>query len=330
MEKYAPMEENKKYKKIKYNYKGNSINNNLDLVGLKDNKLIELENDKQFLLEKNNEIEKQIKKLQNIAKKVNYIHQKNNYYNYNNYNNSQEEIPKMHYASFNYDGNYNFNYSLENPNNSLKYSNYSNITQDRNNNYIQIEDDSLEFFLDKNKNEKSNIQLYEDINNYYNGKSSKNNSINNNIKRNVSFSSRNIRQNNNNRISNYLNYIKKNQTFQRKKKSHESLRMNLRYNKFKEKKNSFGKKENKKSDINVKFELIKNFINELNNKDINKNIKNFLVDKINELQNDANNKISALEKKYNVDINQKLRKINKLKIENADLKKKVKKIKSIV
>ena len=55
-----------------------------------------------------------------------------------------------------------------------------------------------------------------------------------------------------------------------------------------------------------------------------------MVDKINELQNDANNKISALEKKYNVDINQKLRKINKLKIENADLKKKVKKIKSIV
>ena len=369
MEKYAPIKENKKYKKIKYNNKAYSIYRNSDLIGLKhiqnvdykkisnensknnkikdmdyynqlihsmneelniknnDNKLKELENDKQFLLEKNKEIEEQIKKLQNITKKVNYIHKKNNYYNYNN---SQEVIPKMHYTFFNYDGNY--NYSMDNPNNSIKYSNYSNISQDRNN-YIQIEDDSLEFFLDKNKNEKSNLQLYEDINNYYN----KNNGINNNIKRNISFSSRNIRQNN--RISNYLNYIGKNKTFQRNKRSHESLRMNLRYNKFKEKENRIMKKANQnnkmikgnnKNDINVQFELIKKIINELNSKNINKNNKNFLIDKINELQNDVDNKISSLEKKYNVDINKKLRKINKLENENIDLKKKVTKIKSIV
>ena len=74
---------------------------------------------------------------------------------------------------------------------------------------------------------------------------------------------------------------------------------------------------------NIKFKLLLKILYQIQ-------IICFLVDKINELQNDANNRISALEKKYNVDINQKLRKINQLKIENADLKKKVKKIKSIV
>ena len=89
-------------------------------------------------------------------------------------------------------------------------------------------------------------------------------------------------------------------------------------------------KGNNKNDINVQFELIKKIINGLNSKNINKNNKNFLIDKINELQNDVDNKISSLEKKYNVDINKKLRKINKLENENIDLKKKVTKIKSIV
>ena len=299
------------------------------------NRLIELENNRQFLLEKNKEIEEQISKLQNVSKKVNYIHEKNNY----NYINPQEEIPQRQYASFNYDRNY--NYSMDNQNNSVKYSNYSNysnITQDKNN-YIQIEDDSLEFFLDKNKNEKNNIHLYEDINNYYNKDSIISNKKSS-IKRKISLSSRNIRQNK--RTSDYLDYIRKNKTYNRNKKSNESLRMNIRYNKNKEnnltnkytkinksKIKKFGY-NGKQNNINEKFDLIKSIINELNNKNINQNSKSFLIDKVNELQIDCNNKIFALKKKYNIDINKKLSKINKLQIEIADVKKKVTKIKSIV
>ena len=328
---------NKERNKIRKNtiYENEEIKEN-------NNKLIELENNKQFLLEKNKEIEEQIKKLQNLAKEVNYIHEKNNYYNNCN---SQEEIPKKYYPSFN-NLDRNYNYSMDNQNNSIKhsnYSNYSNITQDKNN-YIQIEDDSLELLLDKNKKELNNIFLYEDNNNYYNIISDKNN---NNGNKKILFSSRNI--NKNNRVSNYLNYIRKNKTFNRRKKSQESLRMNIKYNKtndrniikyenkssiIENKKDEF-KLENKinnknQNELNEKFEIIKNIINEFNNKNINKSNKKFVINKINDLQNDINYKISLLEKKYIEDIRKKIKKINKLELENANLKKKVTKIKSIV
>ena len=326
-----------------YNYKKNISEDN--------NKLIELENNKNFLMEKNKEIEEQIAKLQNLAKKVNFINEKNIYYNQNNQSQQENNSHIKNYRSFNNTYDRNYNYSIDNQNNSIKcsnYSNFSNITQDRNN-YIQIEDDSLEFFLDKNKNEANNIRLYEDINNYYNKYCINDN---NKIKSKISLSSRNIRKNN--LVSNYLNYIKKNKTFYRRKNSPNSLRMNIRYNKdfgsistYKNENNEnkssiITKKNNDKNkkikkicynninDINQKIEIIKNIIKELNTKNICKNNKNFLLGKINDIQNDFNFKISLMEKKYNDAINKKIRRINKLEIENANLKKKVTKIKSIV
>ena len=84
------------------------------------------------------------------------------------------------------------------------------------------------------------------------------------------------------------------------------------------------------NELNDKFESIKIIINQLNNKNINKNTKNYLINKIKDLKNDYNFKISALENKYIEDINKKIRRIKKLEIENQNLKKKVTKIKSIV
>ncbi len=322
-----------------------SVNNNLNIEENKEDKLLELENNRQYLLEKNNEIEEQIKKLQNLSQKINCINDKSSCYN--NSNNSQEEIPKQNYSLFNtFDSNY--NYSIDNQNNSVKYSNYSNITQDRNN-YINIEDDSLEYFLDKNKNNSNNINIYEDIHNHYN---KKRNIINqeikngNNLNSKASISSRNVNQAN--VISNYFNYIKKNKTFNHnRKKTYESLRMNIRYHKNNDNKliknqskNSIisnkdkikEKKYNYKyqNELNDKFESIKIIINQLNNKNINKNTKNYLINKIKDLKNDYNFKISALENKYIEDTNKKTRRIKKLEIENQNLKKKVTKIKSIV
>jgi hypothetical protein len=322
-----------------------SVNNNLNIEENKEDKLLELENNRQYLLEKNNEIEEQIKKLQNLSQKINCINDKSSCYN--NSNNSQEEIPKQNYSLFNtFDSNY--NYSIDNQNNSVKYSNYSNITQDRNN-YINIEDDSLEFFLDKNKNNSNNINIYEDIHNHYNKKRNITNQEiknGNNLNSKASISSRNVNQAN--VISNYFNYIKKNKTFNyNRKKSHESLRMNIRYHKNNDNKliknqskNSIisnkdkikEKKYNYKyqNELNDKFESIKIIINQLNNKNINKNTKNYLINKIKDLKNDYNFKISALENKYIEDTNKKTRRIKKLEIENQNLKKKVTKIKSIV
>ena len=79
-----------------------------------------------------------------------------------------------------------------------------------------------------------------------------------------------------------------------------------------------------------KFDLIKKIIMKMNNQNINKNTKNFLIDKINELQSDIKYKISSMEKKYKVEIDKKNKKINKLEKENNDLKNKVTQIKSIV
>ena len=112
--------------------------------------------------------------------------------------------------------------------------------------------------------------------------------------------------------------------------------MNIKYNKTNEK--NIIKYENKSSvienknqnELNEKFEIIKNIINELNSKNINKTNKKYVIDKINDLQNDLNYKISLLEKKYIEDIRKKIKKINKLELENENLKKKVIKIKSIV
>lgn len=323
-----------------------NVNNNINIEEKKEDKLIELENNRQYLLEKNKKIEEQIKKLQNLSQKINCINDKSSCYNYSN--NSQEEITKQNYSLFNtFDSNY--NYSIDNQNNSVKYSNYSNITQDRNN-YINIEDDSLEFFLDKNKNNLNNIHIYEDIHNYYNKKRNINNQeikSGNNLNSKTSISSRNVNQQTN-VISNYFNYIKKNKTYNNnRKKSHESLRMNIRYHKNNDNKlvknrskNSIisnkDKIKNKKcnnknpNDLNDKFESIKIIINQLNSKNINKNTKNYLINKIKDLKKDFNFKISSLEKKYIDEINKKIRKIKKLEMENQNLKKKVTKIKSIV
>ena len=84
------------------------------------------------------------------------------------------------------------------------------------------------------------------------------------------------------------------------------------------------------NELNDKFESITIIINQLNNKNINKNTKNYLINKIKDLKNDYNFKISALENKFIEDINKKIRRIKKLEIENQNLKKKVTKIKSIV
>ncbi len=87
---------------------------------------------------------------------------------------------------------------------------------------------------------------------------------------------------------------------------------------------------NENNNVEDKINLIKNIISEMNQQNFNKNTKTFLIDKINELQNDYISKINMMEKKYKNNLDKKNKKIKKLEIENNELKKKVSKIKSIV
>ena len=169
----------------KYNNKDNKRKNKNHNINKKEiikenniNKLTDLENNKIFLLNKNKEIEEQINNLQNLAQKVNLINKKNNYYinNDNNNTNMNNNIYKEDDHQFKNDFNKNLlindqiNYIINN-NNSYKISeNYSNILQDKNN-YIQIEDDSIQPFFEEKKNNFNNFEFYnENIHNYTNFK----------------------------------------------------------------------------------------------------------------------------------------------------------------
>jgi len=215
----------------KYNNKDNKRKNKNHNINKKEiikenniNKLTDLENNKIFLLNKNKEIEEQINNLQNLAQKVNLINKKNNYYinNDNNNTNMNNNIYKEDDHQFKNDFNKNLlindqiNYIINN-NNSYKISeNYSNILQDKNN-YIQIEDDSIQPFFEEKKNNFNNFEFYnENIHNYTNFKNQvKKNNDNieqlqpcyENYDNNISSSSRN----------NKHNLLKKNRTFNQRK-----------------------------------------------------------------------------------------------------------------
>jgi len=193
------------------------------------NKLTDLENNKIFLLNKNKEIEEQINNLQNLAQKVNLINEKNNHYINNNLNvNMNNNIYKEDDKQYNNDFNINLlmndqtNYIINN-NNSYKIpENYSNILQDKNN-YIQIEDDSIEPLFEEKKNNFYNFEFYnERIHNYtnFNNQVKKNNDnleqlqpCYENYENNISSSSRNNKQ----------NLLKKNKTFNQRK-THDIIR----------------------------------------------------------------------------------------------------------
>ena len=368
------------------NKKGKNKNNKQ--ISLKENKfgngdkLKELENNKQILIDKNKEIEDQINNLQNLAQKVNLINEKNIYNNSNIYKEDEQQYININPQSQN-EINHNsslinnnkvdkeFNSYFLNPNININPEKYQNANN--NDNFIQKDE--------KNLYNHKNIYINEDINNYYdinnNEKINRNNLGNHLEEENISnskFITRNKLQNNT------LNNInKKHKSFNRKK-SQENLKikanknnknnsivinnnnetskkiikrintqknngicLSAKNNKIKNNKkiggcfernlsqkliNEFNNIENRNNED--KYNLIKNIILEMNNQNFNDNTKMFLIDKINELQNDYNNKISSIEKKHKNEIEKKNKKILKLEKENNELKKKVTKIKSIV
>ena len=245
---------NKKYNNINVNKRKNKNHNNNKKEIMKENnsnKLTDLENNKIFLLNKNKEIEEQINNLQNLAQKVNLINEKNNYYvNNNNYvnlnmniNNDAYKDDKEDDQQYKNDFNNNLlmndkmNYIINNNKNRYKIpENYSNILQDKNN-YIQIEDDSIEPFFEEKKTNYNNFEYYnEDINNYrnFNNQIKKNNDnlkqiqpYYENYENNISSNSRN----------NKYNKLKKNKTFNQRK-THDDFRPKNIKLKSKKRKNS--------------------------------------------------------------------------------------------
>ena len=320
------------------------------------------------------------------------INKKNNYYN-NIYKEDEQQFitlkpeiqtkANQNITQFNnYSMNEQFSNNIFNPNYIYKIQENNIINS---NEYIQIEDDSNEPYIDYSidnkhlKNKSNNINITDEISNNNKIKNYYLQSAGNNIS---NISTRNINKN-------YIlsNYTKKNKTFNQRKKSFDNIKIskinNFKNNKKinKTQKNSFilnnnkidknlfenkklnHKKKgislsakkgiNKKNSKNLnnsrlnkklvnelnmnindnienKFGLIKNIILELDSQNFNKKAKNFLIDKINELQSNYLSRFYLLEKKYKNEIEEKNQIIKNLQNENSELKKKVSKIKSIV
>ena len=156
-------------------YKNNIINEDvINDINDNNNKLKELENNKQFLLDKNKEIEDQINNLQNLAQKVNLINEKNNFYYNNIYKEDEQQYVDLKPEIQNNINNNNIsnysNYILneQTQTNDVNNSNVNYLFQDKyvnnniddNNNYIQIEDDNYDQIVDDDYN----IDINNDIN----------------------------------------------------------------------------------------------------------------------------------------------------------------------
>ena len=311
---------NKKYNNKNDNKKKNKNHNTNKKEIMKENnsnKLTDLENNKIFLLNKNKEIEEQINNLQNLAKKVNLINEKNNYYINNNNVNMNTDAYKEDNQQYNNDFsnkifmNDQINYIIDN-NNSYKIpENYSNILQDKNN-YIQIEYDSIEPFFEEKKNNYNNFENYnEGIKNYSNFKfqeKKKNDNLEQlhpyyeNYENNISSTSRN----------NKYNVLKKNRTFNQRK-THDNYRpKNIKL------------KSKKRKDSSCISSTGGGVINNEDSKKIIKRINSYK----NGISSSSKEKRNKSKKKLRKSVNKKM--INEFKNDSEDLENKCNYLKNII